>query len=278
MSSRNFIRIESASDPRIADFVSLTDVDLRRSMEGPAGLFIAEGFIVCQRVVEAGLSVRTVLTDDKRLLRVQELLSQIPERDRPVCAVAAPDVLTAIAGFRVHRGLLASVVRPPAREVQEILQMGGPILVLEGLVDATNVGLAFRSAAAMGYRAAIISADCADPWYRRSMRTSMGAIVSMPWARDAGWPMSLRDAVDRGMHVIALSPDPECPTLDEVMISPPGQVMTVFGSEGPGLRPQTRAVIGSCARIPMAGGVDSLNVAASVAVVGYALSTATSRR
>lgn len=271
VSPRPIHRIDSASDPRIADFVSLTDVDLRKSLEEPAGLFIAEGFIVCQRVIEAGLSIRTILTDDKRLPRVLDLLSAIPEDRRPVCAVAAPEVLTAITGFRVHRGVLACVVRPPARTVDEILPMGGPILALEGLVDATNVGLAFRSAAAMGYRAAIISSDCADPWYRRSMRTSMGSIVSLPWARDDAWPMSLRDASNLGMEVIALSPDPHCPALDQVMISTHGQVVTVFGSEGPGLRPQTRAVIGSCARIPMDGEVDSLNVAASVAVVGYAL-------
>ena len=265
--------IESSSDPRIADFIALTDMDLRLRTEHAAGLFIAEGFLVLERVIAAGLSIRVILTDHKRVSRVEESISAIPPENRPDIAIAAPDLLEHITGFRVHRGVLASVERPPRPGVDQVIDTGGCLLALEGLVDPTNVGLAFRSAAAMGFTGAIISTDCADPLYRRSVRTSMGAVIHMPWTRDANWPDSLQ-AMAQSMSVIALSPDPACPDLDEVLKTRRRPVAAVFGTEGAGLRRPTLDIIAACARIPMAQGIDSLNIAASVAVVGYALRSA----
>lgn len=263
--------IDSPHDPRIADFVALTDMDLRLRTEGPAGVFIAEGFLVLQRVLEAGLTIRTILTDNKRLERVTQLLHTLPTSRQPDIAIAPPQLLEQITGFRVHRGVLGSVLRPPGLTVQEVIARGGSIVVLEGLVDPTNVGLAFRSAAAMGFSGAVVSADCIDPLYRRSVRTSMGAVIDLPWARDESWPASLELITRCGLSVLALSPDPACDDLSEVLPRLAGPVAAVFGTEGAGLRESTRELVDSCVRIPMSGGIDSLNVAASVAVVGYAL-------
>jgi tRNA G18 (ribose-2'-O)-methylase SpoU len=270
MVNRQF-RIDSAQDPRIQDFVSLTDMDLRLRSEEPAGIFIAEGFLVLERVVRARLSIRTILTDHKRLDRVMRLLSEIPEAQRPDIAIASAQVLEEITGFRVHRGVLGSVTRPLGRSIDEVIDRGGSIMVLEGLVDPTNVGLAFRSAAAMGYSGALVSSDCVDPLYRRSVRTSMGAVIDLPWACDPSWPQSLSTLTQRGISVLALSPDPQCRDLDDVLPTLTGPLAMVFGTEGAGLREDTRSLIGACARIPMAGDIDSLNIAACVAVVGHAL-------
>lgn len=263
--------VDSPTDPRLVDFFALTDMELRLRTEEPAGVFIAEGFLVLQRVLEAGLTIRTILTDNKRLERVTQLLSTLPASRQPDIAIAPPQLLEQITGFRVHRGVLASVVRPPGRTTDEVLRGGGSIMVLEGLVDPTNVGLAFRSAAAMGFSGAVVSADCIDPLYRRSVRTSMGAVIDLPWARDESWPASLELLAARGISILALSPDPACDDLGEVLPRLAGPVAAVFGTEGAGLRESTRELVDSCVRIPMSGGIDSLNVAASVAVVGYAL-------
>ncbi len=269
--------VQSSSDSRIRDFVSLTDMELRRRTEEPAGLFIAEGFLVLERVIAAGLTIRVILTDHKRLARIEELISTIRADVRPDVAVASAQTLEQITGFRVHRGVLASVQRPLAPTIGEVIDGGGPLLILEGLVDSTNVGLAFRSAAAMGFAGAIVSGDCADPLYRRSVRTSMGAVIDLPWARDGAWPGSLQLVKEAGMTPIALSPDPQCPDIDKVLNSAVHPVAAVFGTEGEGLRERTRDVIGTCARIPMGAGIDSLNIAASVAVVGHALRSARAR-
>lgn len=268
------ILIESVTDPRIADFVSLTDMDLRMRTEEPAGLFIAEGFLVLDRVIAAGLSIRMVLTDRKRAPRVHEMIHAIAEDRRPEVAIAEPEVLEQITGFRVHRGVLASVMRPRRPPIDGIVAGRGCLLALEGLVDPTNVGLAFRSAAAMGFTGAVVSTDCADPLYRRSVRTSMGAVIDLPWNRDARWPDSLHEMDESGHTVIAMTPDVDCPDLDTVLSVTRGPVVAVFGTEGAGLRRSTREAIAACARIPMSAGMDSLNVAASVAVVGYALRAA----
>lgn len=267
-------RVEDPNDSRIREFLSLTDMDLRRGMEESEGVFIAEGFLVLERVMAAGLTLRMVLTDDKRLPRVVALIESLPSDQQPVIAIATGDVLRQITGFNVHRGLLVSVNRPSPTSIEQLLHAGGSLVVLEGLVDPTNVGLAFRSAAAMGFNAVVVSGDCADPLYRRAVRTSMGAVIDLPWARDDAWPTSLDQMRAHGVTPIALTPDPRCPEIGEVVKDLPGPIAAVFGSEGPGLRSSTRRIIDRCARIPMDAGIDSLNIAASVAVVGYAVRAA----
>ena len=264
--------VTDPDDPRVSDFRHLTDMDFRRRMESPAGLFIAEGFLVLERVVAKGLPIRDVLIHEKRLDRVSDILDRLPTALRPTVVVADESVLRSITGFDVHRGVLASVQRPTPLSAVQIWGTGGHIAVLEGLVDPTNVGLAFRSAAAMGFTGCLLSADCADPLYRRAIRTSMGAVLDLPWGRCPPGELDFTELRSAGLRTIALSPGPEHPTLDDVLDDFAGQsVAAIFGSEGEGISRRLLTRVDAIARIPMAAGIDSLNVAATVAVVGYAL-------
>lgn len=266
--------IHSTDDPRIRDFTALTDMDLRRATEPAQGLFIAESFFVLERVLDRGLHVRSILVDSRRVERVRQMLEASTPSGHVVLLHADALILEQITGYRVHRGVLASVERPHEASVGSVASGSGDLLVLEGLVDPTNVGLSFRSAAAFGMAGAILSPDCADPLYRRAVRTSMAATISLPWARSATWPQDLAALSDRGYYVVALSPDPRGVDLSSAIIKAretARPVAAVFGAEGAGLTAEALRQTDAIARIPMAPGIDSLNVAATVAVVGYAL-------
>jgi tRNA G18 (ribose-2'-O)-methylase SpoU len=272
--------ISDPADPRITDFVSLTDMQLRQRSEPEAGIFIAEGFLVLEKLLALESPVVSILAEHRRWPRLSQLLES-RTASRPDVASTTIEVMLAdgailerITGYRVHRGLLASVRRPEPRSIEDVVASSGHLIALEGLVDPTNVGLAFRSAAAMGFTGVILSPDCADPLYRRAVRTSMGAVVTLPWARSQAWPGDLRDLRDDGFDVIALSPDAGGIELSEFIRSRRHlrtRVIAVFGAEGDGL---SDAVVDAAAmrvRIPMDAGIDSLNIAATVAVVGYAM-------
>lgn len=266
--------IDDARDPRVQDYVSLTDMDLRMRSEQADGIFIAESFFVLERVVLNKMSIRSVLVEPRRLRRVVDHLSE-STRDITIY-IAEPDVLNALVGYRVHRGVLASVERPVARRMADVLDGAGDIVLLEGLVDPTNVGLAFRSAAAMNFSAVVVSPDCADPLYRRAVRTSMGAVLHMPWVRSESWPTTLEEIKNAGIEIIALTPRAQAVNLP-VIVADVGsrgvRVGAAFGAEGQGLSEYTLLTAEHQARIAMGHGVDSLNVGAAVAVVGFALST-----
>jgi tRNA G18 (ribose-2'-O)-methylase SpoU len=183
--------------------------------------------------------------------------------------VADPDVLRAVTGYRVHRGALASMQRRPLPSLRTLLEGARRVVVLEDLVDHTNVGAVFRNAAALGVDAVVVSPACADPLYRRSVKVSMGTVLAVPWTRAEDWPGALDDLRSLGFRLLAMSPDPSGVPLPAADLAPP--VAVLLGTEGDGL---TAAAIDRCdgsVRIPMAGGVDSLNVAAASAVVLYAL-------
>lgn len=261
-------------DPRLQPYRGLTDTDLRRRVEPEGGYFIAEGRLVIERSARAGLDVASVLTAPKWL---PSLALSLADYAGPVL-VASRDVIDAIAGFRVHRGALAVVRRPPARPVAGIVDSAAHLLVLEDLVDATNVGLAFRSAAALGIGGILLSPRCADPLYRRAVKTSMGAVLDLPWARSDDWDADLSRMAQQGISLLALTPDPEAETLDAALAARRNaRVALAVGTEGEGLSAEVLRLSEHRARIPMSGGIDSLNVAAAVAVACYALSQAPRR-
>ena len=254
-------------DPRLAPFRDLTDVDLRRRLEPEGGYFMAEGMLVIERAVRRGLEVEAVLTSRKWLDRLAEPLAKW----RGPVFVADDDQLLQLTGYRVHRGALAQVRRPQPRAIEDLLHVDGHVLVLEDLVDHTNVGLAFRSAAALGMRGVVLSPGCADPLYRRSIKTSMGAVLDLPWATAQDWSGCLA-ALTQQRSLIALTLAPDAIPL-EVAIRDRSRphVALMAGSEGPGLSRTAIAAAERSARIPMDGGIDSLNVAAAVAVACYAV-------
>ena len=254
------------------DYVGLTDVALRTSLEPAEGIFIAEGEKVIRRAVAAGYPVRSLLLEEKWLAALADLVDEVAA---PVY-LADPETLRAVTGYNVHRGALASMARLPMPDPRDLLRSARTVAVLEDLVDHTNVGAVFRSAAGLGVDAVLVTPRCADPLYRRSVKVSMGAVFSVPWSRLEAWPTDLSDVRREGLSVLALTPAPDATPLADLPPSVTERCALLIGAEGPGLTQAALDAAEHRVRIPMSGGVDSLNAAAASAVAFYAL--AQSRR
>lgn len=266
-------RVTDASDPRLADYRDLTDVALRRVLEPAGGLYLAESAKVLARALAAGHRPRSVLTQEKWLDEVERLLADefgAEPAATPVYVVDA-ELAEAVTGYAVHRGLLASMHRPATPPVRELLARARRVVVLEDLVDHTNVGAVFRAAAGMGADAVLVSPRCADPLYRRSIRVSMGTVFQVPWTRLPAWREGAELLHEAGFHIAALALSEDAVSLDDFVADPSERVAIVLGAEGDGLSRQAIAAADSIVTIPMAGGVDSLNVAAASAVALWAL-------
>lgn len=268
--------VTDRDDPRLSDYVGLTDVALRTRIEPAGGLYIAESSTVLGRALRAGHRPRSVLLAPRWLPDLERMLADVPGDDAVPVYVAEEPVLEAITGFHVHRGALASMHRPVLPAVADVLASarGGAgarrVAVLEDLVDHTNVGAAFRSAAALGVDAVLVTPRCADPLYRRSVRVSMGTVFQVPWTRIDPWPEGVVTLREAGFVTASLALSDESISLDELVADPPHRLALVLGAEGDGLKPATVAASDLTVRIPMAGGVDSLNVAAAAAVAFWA--------
>jgi len=184
--------------------------------------------------------------------------------------VAEEPLLEQITGFHLHRGALASMHRPVPPPMADVVAGARRVVVLEDVVDHTNVGAVFRSAAAMGVQAVLVTPRCADPLYRRSVRVSMGTVFQVPWTRIDPWPGGVVELRAQGFTVAALALDERAEDLDDLAADVPDRLAWVLGTEGHGLRADTVAAADRVVRIPMAGGVDSLNVAAAGAVAFWA--------
>lgn len=261
-----YAEITSPHDERIADYRALTDVELRTRWEPPNGLFIAEGELVIQRALRGGYRLRSVLVDEKRVTQ----LTGLPE-DAVVYGGTQP-VLESITGFHVHRGVLASFHRRPLPALPELLAGARRLAVLEGLNTHTNLGALFRSAAALGIDAVVLSPDCADPLYRRSVRVSMGEVFAIPYVKSDDWQTTLSAVRDAGFTLLAMTPGPDTVPLARLTPAQRDRPALLLGAEGPGLT--RRALEASDVRvaIPMHHGVDSLNVATAAAIAFYELS------
>ncbi|MFC4531290.1 TrmH family RNA methyltransferase [Sphaerisporangium dianthi] len=301
------ITVEDPADPRLADYVRLRDVELRKSMEAERGLFMAEGEKVIRRAVAAGYPVRSVLTTPRWLAGLADALG-----DARVYLVS-DEVMSGIAGFAVHRGALASMARLELPAVKHLLageftvpgdtrfaseqvaavvpaghdapaRSGGRarprrVLVLEDLVDHGNVGAIFRCAAALGVEAVVLSPRCADPLYRRSVKVSMGAVFAVPYARMTNWHAGLAELREAGFRTLALTPDPAATPMDAAAMG--GRVALLLGSEGDGLSSRWLREADEAVRIPMSPaamslGVDSLNVVAAAAIACHELTRSSS--
>ena len=277
--------VTDRDDPRLTDYVGLTDVALRTRVEPARGLYIAESSTVLGRALRAGHRPRSVLLAPRWLPDLEAMLADAPAGDGPgesagddvvPVYVADESVLEAITGFHVHRGALAAMHRPVLPSVADVLAAarGGHgarrVAVLEDLVDHTNVGAAFRSAAALGVDAVLVTPRCADPLYRRSVRVSMGTVFQVPWTRIDPWPDGIATLRDAGFVTASLALSDDAVALDDLVADAPERLALVLGAEGDGLKPATVAAGDLTVRIPMAGGVDSLNVAAAAAVAFWA--------
>ncbi|MEV0660824.1 TrmH family RNA methyltransferase [Actinomadura luteofluorescens] len=291
----SLIPVSDPADPRLADYVRLRDVNLRKSLEAEHGLFVAEGEKVIRRAVGAGHPVRSLLMSRRWTGPLADLLDGV---DAPAYLVDDA-TMESITGFQVHRGALASLERVPLPSVDAVLatarrvvlcedivdhtnvdvpvqhtQPPRRILVLEDLVDHANVGSIYRCAAALGIDAIILSPRCADPLYRRSVKVSMGAVFAIPYARMTNWHDDLGKLRAAGFTLLALTPDQTATPIDKA--STGDRVALMLGSEGDGLSSHWLDEADEPVCIPMSGdamsaGVDSLNVTAAAAIACHTL-------
>ena len=249
------------------DYTQLTDVALRSVREPAEGLFIAESSKIIRRAHAVGMSPRSFLTSPKWLFDLADIIS---ESDMPIF-IGTDSAVETLTGFHLHRGALAAMARPVLAPVASLIADARRLVVIEDIVDHTNVGAIFRSAAAFGADAVLVTPRCADPLYRRSIRVSMGTVFQVPWTRVESWPGGIAELQDAGFHVAALALDDDSVSLREFAATAPERTAVVFGTEGDGLKRSTIAACDSTVMIPMSGGVDSLNVAAASAVTCFAL-------
>ncbi|HTZ92040.1 MAG TPA: RNA methyltransferase [Streptosporangiaceae bacterium] len=262
--------VTDASDPRLADYIRLTDVHLRRSLEAEHGLFIAEGERVISRAIAAGYPVRSLLVGQDKLATIADVAASC---EAPLY-VLPPGVADRLTGYHVHRGALASMQRLPLPPVGSVLASARRIVVLEDIVDHANVGAVFRCAAALGFDGVLLAPRCADPLYRRSVKVSMGAVLAVPFTRLSDWRGGLGELQAAGFRLLALTPDPAATPIGEVAgpYRLKGKIALLIGGEGNGLSSRWLAAADQAVRIPMSRGVDSLNVAAAAAIACYLLS------
>lgn len=245
--------VTDPDDPRLDPYRSL------RGRPADDETFVVEGVTTLRQALDAGIQLRSALVLPTRIGEVEHLGIPFQVADR--------DVFERITGFDVHRGVLAIAERPPDPDLDELLATSSRVLVIEGVADSANVGSLFRNAAALGADAVLLDPSCCDPLLRRAVRVSIGTVLHVPFVRVPDWPDGLRD---RGLTLLALTPAPTATPLTDVQR--PDRFAILVGTEGGGLSPAALHVADVQVRIPMAKGVDSVNVATAAAIALYSLS------
>lgn len=264
------IVLDSANDARVADYVALSDAALRQHQDPATGRYIAESSKVMRRALAAGHTPRSFFMAPKWIDALADILATHPEA--PIF-VGSDAVLEEITGFHLHRGAFAAMNRPTPLTLDEVLDGAKRIAILEDIVDHTNLGAIFRSAAALGIDAVLITPRCADPLYRRSIRVSMGAVFQVPWARLGAWPDDLAAISAAGFDIAAMELTASALSIDELGAARSEKLALVLGTEGAGVSAAVLAAADLQVMIPMRPGVDSLNVAAACAVAFWELRT-----
>ena len=253
---------ERAHPKVLAYFTELTDIGLRTRTETDFGIFMAEGELTIRRAKAHGFQLVAVMAEARWLDALEGVLptnALVIEDDQ--------DRLADVTGYVIHRGAIAAFERPKPLSALQVVEKARRLLLLEGLVNHTNVGAIFRSAAALGMDGILIGPECADPLYRRAIRTSMGAVFSLPWAR-CEWEEFLD--LTNNWERVALTPAPDSVDLRDWRATKPAVLMV--GTEGDGLSARAFEAATVKVHIPMAPGIDSLNAAAATAVACYELS------
>jgi tRNA G18 (ribose-2'-O)-methylase SpoU len=253
------------ADPRLDDYRSLDDQGFRRRYEGDTNRFIAEGLVALDRLVASDHTIRSVLVAPSRLERLVPMRASLAARDVAVY-VADRDVIASVVGFDLHRGVVACAERRPLAAIDELAATAHLLVVLEGLNDNENLGAIARTAKAFGVDGVILDPSCTDPYSRRSVRVSMGEVLTTPIARAAPdrWPDVLVDLVAVGFDVWAMTPSVDAEDLWSLDAAP--RVAVMLGAEGPGLSSRSIEAATRSVRIPIAPEVDSLNVGHAAAV------------
>ena len=269
MSNPTIETVTADDDARLSDYRDLRDVTLRRTLEAEHGLFIAEGEKVVRRALAAGYQPRSFMLTECWLPGLADLVAA----SGAPCYLVDEALTEQVTGFHVHRGALASIHRRPLPPPEQVLDGARRVVVLEDVVDHTNVGAVLRSAAALGVDGALLSPRCADPLYRRAVKVSMGAVFSLPWTRVDDWWDAVPSLSAAGFTTVALTLADDAVDLDAVPTAVPAdaRLALLIGSEGSGLSGRWQQAADVRARIPMAADIDSLNTAAATAIACYAL-------
>lgn len=270
----NIIEIHDLAQPELDVFARLTEAQLRSRQDAQKGMFIAESVKVIGYALDAGCEPVALLMEKKQIEgQAAELIARCG--DVPVYT-GDREVLAGLTGFVLTRGVLCAMRRPKLPTVEEVLAGARRVAVLEGIVDPTNVGAIFRSAAALGMDAVLVTPTCCDPLHRRAARVSMGTIFQIPWAmigrQAADWPeMGIERLRAMGFKTAAMALSDRSVSVDDPVLASEERLAIVLGTEGDGLADATIARCDYTVRIPMDHGVDSLNVAAASAVAFWQL-------
>ncbi|MDQ1202780.1 RNA methyltransferase [Rhodococcus sp. SORGH_AS_0303] len=257
------VDITDPADPRLDDFRDLNSSDRRPDLPEGKGLVIAEGVLVVRRLVASRFEPLSLLGVERRL---GELADDLVDVDVPFYRTTA-DVMAEAVGFHLNRGVLAAARRPAPLDLADVVADARTVAILEGVNDHENLGSMFRNAAGLGADAVLFGGACADPLYRRSVRVSMGHVLRVPFATVPDWPRGLSVLRDNGFQLVSLTPNPTAVPLAEAMTGE--KVALLLGAEGPGLTEHAMRATDVRARIPMAPGTDSLNVATAAAMAFY---------
>lgn len=271
----NIIEVKDITSPQLDLFARLTEAQLRCRKEQEKGIFIAESPKVIERALDGGYEPVALLMERKHIAGQGSAIIARCGDEIPVYT-APREVLAGLTGYELTRGILCAMRRPPLPTVEELCAGARRVAVLEGIVDPTNVGAAFRSAAALGIDAVLVTPTCCDPLYRRAARVSMGTVFQVPWTRigDAPnqWPHPGLERLGKlGFQTAAMALREDSLSIDDPRLRAADKLAIVLGTEGDGLADHTIAGCDYTVRIPMAHGVDSLNVAAASAVAFWEL-------
>jgi tRNA G18 (ribose-2'-O)-methylase SpoU len=272
------IRIDDPKDERLADYRDLNDAELRRRREEKDAIFVVEGRVAVRQLLRSSHEIVSLLVDDHQVHAIADVVAEVQARHAPVY-VGGREVVAATVGFSLHRGVVAVARRPLATEWRELVataleakppdRQRAVFAVLEAVNDHENLGAIFRNAAAFGVAGVLLDATCADPLYRRSVRVSVGHVLTVPFARIAPFPEGLAELRRTGVRLAALSPNGDLQL--DTFERDANPVALLLGAEGPGLTNDTMAQADQTYAISMAPGVDSLNVATAAAIAFYEL-------
>ena len=271
----NFIEITDFCAPELDVYARLTENQLLCRMHPENAMFIAESPLVIERALDAGCTPLSFLMETKHAQgKARDILARCPD---DINVYTAPlEVLTQLTGFHLTRGMLCAMLRPRLKSVEEICSGASRIAVLENVMNPTNIGAIFRSAAALGVDAVLLTAQGSDPLYRRAVRVSMGTVFQVPWARlgekNTEWPAAGMDRLHKlGFKTAAMALDDRAVSVEDPVLQAEDKLAIVLGTEGDGLAANTIARCDYTVMIPMQHGVDSLNVAAASAVAFWQL-------
>ncbi len=268
------IQVTDLSAPELAAFSRLTEAQLRNRLEPEKGIFIAESPKVIARALDAGLQPVSLLMEPRHIAGdARDIIARCG--DIPVYT-APREVLSALTGYALTRGVLCAMRRPLLLPVEQVCAEARRVAVLEGIVDSTNIGAIFRSAAALSVDAVLLTPSCCDPLCRRAARVSMGTVFQVPWTRIgdtvADWPRAgMQRLHAMGFHTVAMALSDTAVSIEDPRLAAWDKLAIVLGTEGDGLAAETIAACDDTVCIPMAHGVDSLNVAAASAVAFWQL-------